>query len=176
MHDLLKHARDNSTLDVKFKRENVQLKDPKAATYPLLYMTGHHEFPWTQKRWPLAAVPEGRRAAVGRRLLRPAGLRHGFPPRDRQGASRQKLEKLPLDHPIYHGHYDIRRWTTRRGSARTSAVGRAGAGGDHVDGRLAVVYSKFDLGNGWEQFPHAYSYGYSDKDAWPSAPMSSCRP
>ena len=28
-----------------------------------------------------------------------------------------------------------------------------------LDGRLAVVYSRFDLGNGWEQFPHAYSYG-----------------
>ena len=34
-----------------------------------------------------------------------------------------------------------------------------------LDGRLAVVYSRFDLGNGWEQFPHPYTYGYSDKDA-----------
>jgi hypothetical protein len=34
-----------------------------------------------------------------------------------------------------------------------------------LDGRLAVVYSRFDLGNGWEQFPHPYAYGYSDKDA-----------
>jgi hypothetical protein len=28
-----------------------------------------------------------------------------------------------------------------------------------------VVYSKFDLGNGWEQFPHAYSYGVQDEAA-----------
>ncbi len=34
-----------------------------------------------------------------------------------------------------------------------------------LDGRLAVVYSRFDLGNGWEQFPHPYTYSYSDKDA-----------
>ena len=27
------------------------------------------------------------------------------------------------------------------------------------------MYSKFDLGNGWEQFPHAYSYGVKDEDA-----------
>jgi len=28
-----------------------------------------------------------------------------------------------------------------------------------------VVYSRFDLGNGWEQFPHAYSHGLKDDDA-----------
>ena len=34
-----------------------------------------------------------------------------------------------------------------------------------VDNRLVVIYSKFDLGNGWEQFPHAYSYGLKDESA-----------
>jgi hypothetical protein len=28
-----------------------------------------------------------------------------------------------------------------------------------------VVYSKFDLGNGWEQFPHPYSHGLKDESA-----------
>ncbi|GAG46971.1 unnamed protein product, partial [marine sediment metagenome] len=36
VHNLLKHARDNSTLEVKFKRENVRPNDPKVATCPLL--------------------------------------------------------------------------------------------------------------------------------------------
>ena len=34
-----------------------------------------------------------------------------------------------------------------------------------LDGRLAVVYSRFDLGNGWEQFPHPYSYGLKDESS-----------
>ena len=34
-----------------------------------------------------------------------------------------------------------------------------------IDGRLAVLYSRFDLGNGWEQFPHPYSYGLKDQSA-----------
>ena len=34
-----------------------------------------------------------------------------------------------------------------------------------IDGRLAVIYSRFDLGNGWEQFPHPYSYGLKDESA-----------
>ena len=33
------------------------------------------------------------------------------------------------------------------------------------DGRLAVVYSRFNLGNGWERFPHPYSRGYASDDA-----------
>ena len=37
--------------------------------------------------------------------------------------------------------------------------------GISLDGRLAVVYSKFDLGNGWEQFSHAYSYGLKEESA-----------
>ena len=28
-----------------------------------------------------------------------------------------------------------------------------------------MIYSRFDLGNGWEQFPHAYSYGLKDESA-----------
>jgi hypothetical protein len=35
IHNLLKYARDNSTLEVKFKRQNVRLKDPKTTSYPL---------------------------------------------------------------------------------------------------------------------------------------------
>ena len=34
-----------------------------------------------------------------------------------------------------------------------------------LDGRLAVAYSRFDLGDGWEQFAHPYAYGYGEKDA-----------
>jgi len=55
VHNLLKHARDNSTLEVKFKRQNVQLKDPKTTTYPLLYMTGHREFVWSAEEVAMLA-------------------------------------------------------------------------------------------------------------------------
>ena len=37
---------------------------------------------------------------------------------------------------------------------------------DRILNRIYVfVYSRFDLGNGWEQFPHPYSYGYEAEDA-----------
>ena len=167
MHNLLKYARDNSTLEVKFKRENVRLTDPKAATYPLLYMTGHREFHFNQEE-------------VGRlqRYLKAGGIlladaccgRMAFDLAFRREIAKvfpgQKLQRLPPDHPLYHCHYDVNRveYTprVREDFGRLSAPELEGL---TVDGRLAVVYSRFDLGNGWEQFPHAYSYGLKDEAA-----------
>ncbi len=168
VHNLLKHARDNSTLDVKFKRENVKLKDPKAATYPLLYMTGHREFAWNAEE-------------VGRlqRYLKAGGLlladaccgRLSFDMGFRREIAKvfpgQKLEKLPLDHPFYHSHYDIGAVEyTPRVREDFGPLDAPELEGITIDGKLAVVYSKFDIGNGWEQFPHAYSYGLKDDDAF----------
>ena len=123
VHNLLKFARDNSTLEVKFKRENVSLKDPKAATYPLLYMTGHRDFLWSRGRGRRAGtLPEGRRAAAGRRLLRAAGVRRLFPPRDRQGPARARSSNA--FRPIIRyttATTTSSRWSTRRGCARISA-------------------------------------------------------
>jgi len=167
VHNLLKHARDNSTLEVKFKRENVQLKDPKAATYPLLYMTGHREFVWSQEE----AGRLLRYLKAGGILLADACCgRMNFDTAFRRELAKvvanQPLEKIPLDHPIYHCHYDITTVDyTPRGREDFGPFDAPELEGITLDGRLAVVYSKFDLGNGWEQFPHAYSYGLRDESA-----------
>jgi len=167
VHNLLKHARDNSTLEVKFKRANVHLKDPKAATYPLLYMTGHREFTWNKEE-------------VGRlqRYLKAGGLlladaccgRMSFDMAFRREIAKvfpeHNLQRLPQDHPLYHCHYDVRRVeVTPRVREDFGPVETPELEGITADGRLMVVYSRFDLGNGWEQFPHAYSYGLKDKSA-----------
>ena len=78
----------------------------------------------------------------------------------------QKLQRLPEGHPLYHCHHDI-------GAVDYTPRVREDFGpfttpeleGITLDGRLAVIYSKFDLGNGWEQFPHPYSYGLTDASA-----------
>ncbi len=167
VHNLLKFARDHSTLEVKFKREDVTLKDPRTATFPLLYMTGHHDFLWS-----------GEEAAALQRYLKAGGLlladaccgRLAFDAAFRREMEKvlpgQKLARLPADHPLYHCHYDIRQvdYTprVREDYGQSTAPELEGI---TLDGKLAVVYSRFDLGNGWEQFPHAYSYGLSDQSA-----------
>ncbi len=167
VHNLLKHARDNSTMEVKFKRQNVQLKDPEAATYPLLYMTGHREFAFSADD-------------VGRlqRYLKAGGMlmadaccgRLAFDAAFRQQIAKvlpeHKLQPLPLDHPIYHCLYNIQSVNyTPRVREDFGPQTAPHLEGISLDGRLAVLYSRFDLGNGWEQFPHPYSYGVQDDDA-----------
>jgi hypothetical protein len=164
---LLKFARDNSTLEVKFKRENVRLKEPRAAGYPLLYITGHHEFAWS-----------GEEAAALQRYLKAGGLlladaccgRLDFDAALRREIAKalpdHRLERLAADHPLYHSLSDIKQVEyTPRVREDFGSLDAPELEGISIDGRLAVIYSRFDLGNGWEQFPHAYSYGLKDESA-----------
>ena len=163
VHNLLKYARDNSTLDVKFKRENVTLGDPKVAT---LSAALHHRAPrfrLDRRRGGRAgAIPEGRRAAAGRRLLRPAGVRRRLPPRDCQGAARTAGSNASRQNTRSTTAYTTsNRSNTRRGCARISAqLERARIGGHHArrpaGGDLQPLRSGQRLG----AVPaHAYSYG-----------------
>ena len=167
VHNLLKYARDNSTLGVKFKRQNVQLKDPKTTTYPLLYMTGHREFAWSPQEVGMLQ----RYLKAGGVLLADACCgRISFDMAFRREIGKvfpgKSLEKLPPDHPLYHCHNDIREVDyTPRVREDYGPFTSPELEGVTIDGRLAVIYSKFDLGNGWEQFPHAYSYGLKDESA-----------
>lgn len=167
VHNLLKFARDNSTLNVRFKRVNASLKDPQVATYPLLYMTGHYEF-----------VLDDQERTLLRRYLQAGGMlfadaccgRLAFDAAFRREMEQvlpgARLERIPPDHPIYHTHFDIERVQyTPRVREDFGPLDTPELEGISIDGRLAVVYSRFDLGNGWEQFPHPYSYGLQDEDA-----------
>jgi hypothetical protein len=168
-HNLLKFARDNSTLEVKFKRTELRLDklDARSATYPLLYLTGHREFRWSAEETELLR----RYLTAGGFLLADACCgRLAFDQAFRREIAKvfpdKKLERLHPDHPFYHCHYDIKRVDyTPRVREDFGPFEIPEIEGISVDGRLAVIYSRFDLGNGWEQFPHAYSYGLKDEFA-----------
>ena len=167
VHNLLKHVRDNSTMEVKFKRENVRLTDPKVAGYPLLYITGHRGFAWSADE----AAALARYLNAGGLLLADACCgRMAFDMAFRREMAKalpeHPLERLPADHPVYHSHYDIQQVAyTPRVHEDFGQLTAPELEGITVNGRLAVVYSRFDLGNGWEQFPHAYSHGLQEESA-----------
>jgi hypothetical protein len=167
VYNLLKHVRDHSTLGVKFKRVNVKPGDARAMGYPLLYMTGHDDFHWTadEAAWLQHYLKAGglllADACCGRLAFHVAFNRELA-----KVLPEHKLEPIPLDHPVYHAHNDIERVAYTPRVAEDFGPSTAPAlSGISLDGRLAVIYSRFDLGNGWEQFPHPYAYGYGDSDA-----------
>jgi hypothetical protein len=167
VHNLLRHARDHSTVEVKFKRADVRLSDPAAARYPLLYLTGHDDFRFSAEE----AARLGAYLKAGGMLLADACCgRTAFDSAFRRELARAlpgaSLETLPRDHPLYSAHYEIDRVDyTPRVAEDYGETHAPSLEGIMMDGRLAVAYSRFDLGNGWEQFPHPYSYGYADQDA-----------
>jgi hypothetical protein len=167
VHNLLKYVRDNSTLEVKFKRVNVRLKDPRTMQYPLLYMTGHDDFRWTREEADLLQ----KYLKAGGMLLADAccgrmAFHQAFVRELGKALPEHKLEPLPRDHPLYSLHNQIEQVTyTPRVAEDFGGTTAPTLQGITLNGRLAVVYSRFDLGNGWEQFPHPYAYGYSDRDA-----------
>jgi hypothetical protein len=142
----------------------VELTSPQTATYPILYMTGHHEFHWNEEE--VARLQ--RYLAAGGLLVADACCgRVAFDAAFRRELAKvlpeNRLQRLPGDHPLYHCHNDITQVEyTPRVREDYGPFDTPELEGISIDGRLAVIYSKFDLGNGWEQFPHAYSYGVKD--------------
>lgn len=167
VHNLLRTARESSTIHVKFKREDVRLSEPEALAHPLLYMTGHHDFHFSDLE---AERLRGYLQAGGLLLSDACCGRLSYDAAFRRELQRvlpgEQLETLPADHPVYHMVQDI-------GAVQYSPLVEKDFGnltaptleGITLNGKLAVIHSRFDLGDGWEMFPHAFSRGYGSDDA-----------
>jgi hypothetical protein len=167
VHNLLRHVRANSTLNVRFRRATARPGDVQALNYPLLYITGHYNFTWTEQQvgWMRRYLTAGGMLLADACCGRLAFYR-AFEREMARVLPDHRLQDLPLDHPIYSIPCSIRNVDyTPRVAEDFANLRTPSLKGVTLNGRLAVVYSRFDLGNGWEQFPHPYSYGYSDRDA-----------
>ena len=167
VHNLLKAARRDTTLDVKFKKAAVDLTRNDALGYPVLYMTGHREFQLRDtevKR--LRAFLKAGGMLVADACCGRVSFDRAFRRELAKVLPNDRLKDLPGNHPLYTIHHKVDRVTY-------TPLVRNDFGdlqdpmfeGITKDGRLVVLYSRFDLGNGWERFPHPYSRGYSSDDA-----------
>ena len=105
---LLKYLAENTTVSVQFKKENVDLRSIDAFTHPILYMTGHDDFKLADEE-----------VANLRRYLSAGGVlvanaccgRKSFDTAFRREIARvlpdQKLQRVPLDHPIYKSVFQV---------------------------------------------------------------------
>ena len=165
--NLLKHVAKNSTMEVQFKRANVDLRKVDAFSYPFLYLTGHKEFRLTKEE--IVAL---------RSYLRNGGLllsdaccgRTAFDRAFRREIKRvlpeKDLQALPSNHPLYSSRHVISsaRYTDMVRQAKPD-LDRPALEGISLGGVTCVVYSQYDMGCGWEQMVHPYSKGYDGEDA-----------
>ena len=165
--NLLKHVGKNSTMEVQFKRANVDLRKVDAFRYPFLYITGHKDFRFSKEEMTSL-----------RSYLRNGGLlladsccgRTAFDSAFRREIKRalpdKELAQLPSSHPIYSSRHTIRsaQYTEMVRQARPELAAPS-LEGISLGGVTCVVYSSFDLGCGWENMVHPYSKGYESEDS-----------
>jgi Domain of unknown function (DUF4159) len=167
-NSLLLGLKENTTVPVDFTPHAVGLDDPETGDFPLLFMTGHYNFTLTDKET----------AGLARYLRRGGTLivsaAAGLKPFDR--AFRRELKKaipdaelirLPPTHPLFTGG-----WNTVNRVVYTPAALKDRPDleypeffGLFLDGRLAVVYTPYDLMSGINRESNAYAKGLTSDDA-----------
>ncbi len=170
--NLAKHCLNRSTLQLRFRREDVDLKKAAALEQPLLYMTGHDEFAFSASE-----------IARLRRYLTSGGVLFADACCGRSAfdkAFRRELAKILPDHPLRplapdHQLFRMVADTSRVAPTAALAAKRKGAGapplaqpafeGVHLGSGLAVVYSSLGIGCGWEDEACPYCLGYAPASA-----------
>ncbi len=165
--NLMKFIAAHTTLNVQFKRVPVSLTEEKAFDHVVLYMTGLRDFKFTDGevsglRTYLASggvlVAD---AAAGRK-----GFDAAFRREIRRVLPKAALGTVGLSSPLYAAPFKIAAVDyTDAVKALEPDLNAPTLEGIAIDGSLAVIYSRFSLGNGWEQIPYTYSLGYGDADA-----------
>ncbi len=164
---LLKHLAENTTVEVKFSKENVDLTHIDAFAHPILYMTGHEDF--TLKAEEVANLR--RYLAAGGVLFANACCgREGFDQAFRREIKRvlpdRDLAPLPAEHPVYASVYPIREvHYTPLVEHEHPGLARPPLEGIPLENQLRVIYSRYGLVNGWSGAPNPYARGVEGDDA-----------
>ncbi len=166
--NLLRYADEQTTLGVRFRREGVDLRTDGVFEHPVLYMTGHDDFLLSQKEMDTL-----------RRYFRMGGVvfadaccgRKAFDAAFRREMARvlpgTELRVLPLDHELFRSAGDPIR-EIRYGPAVRATDPELAAPvieGIETGGSLAVIYSRFGLGCGWEGEECPFCRGVAPRDA-----------
>jgi uncharacterized protein YegL len=164
---LLASLRKRHHLDFHGAPVNVAADDEALFDSPFLYITGHHAMKLTapQRRRLREYVQAGgfimAEACCGRKAFDEdfrALMRELFP--------HSPLQRLPSDHAIYQRPYRIETVQLSHPPGTGSLIRTAPRlEAIHLDGRLAVVYSRDDLGCGWAAGP-GITCGVAEGDAY----------
>jgi len=166
---LLDTVSGTSSMKVSFATQPLKLDGEQLTSFPFIYMTGHTDFALSNAE--VAALQKYLKA--GGFLMADACCgRKAFDAAFRRELKRvlpeHKLETLDPRHPLYSVHYKVGAVNYSQAAVvqgKVKSPGPAALEGITVNGELAVVYSPYDMGCGWELKPHPYGIGYESADA-----------
>jgi len=165
---LLDTVSATTSLKVSFETQALKLDSKELTTYPFIYMTGHGNFELSKAE---AQALRNYLNAGGFLLADACCGRRTFDlafRREMEKVVPQRLKALEPTHPIFSTQYKIggvnftQAALVQKGLKNPSPPSLEAI---TLNGQLAVVYSQYDLGCGWELKPHPYGIGYESKDA-----------
>lgn len=166
---LLDTVSGTTSLKVSFATQPLRLDSKQLTAFPFLYITGHGNFELSD---PEVSALRAYLKAGGFLMADACCGRRAFDVAFRRTMQRvlpnHKLQRLAADHPIFSIHNPI----TSVHYTQAAVVERKQPSpsppvleGIILDGNLAVAYSPYDMGCGWELKPHPYAVGYESRDA-----------
>jgi hypothetical protein len=167
-NSLLSGLKENTNIDVDYTPYTVTLDDKRLGHFPLLFMTGHYDF----KLSDAEAAGLARYLKRGGLLVATAGA--GLHPFDRafkrelkKVFPRAELIKLPPTHPLFSGGWNpVEHVAYSPPALRDNPTLEAPEFYAYfIDGRIAILYSPYDLMSGVNRESNAYAKGVLDADA-----------
>ncbi|HZU95108.1 MAG TPA: DUF4159 domain-containing protein [Planctomycetota bacterium] len=164
---LLKATAQTTNTKVSFGRKDISLADPDLASHPFLYLTGHGDFTLSDDEVKGLA----KFLANGGFLLADACCGNlGFAVAFRRELKRcfpdRELALLPKEHPVFSAFHEIATVAyTPQVRADFHDLAAPHLEGLTVGDETRVIYSRFDLGCGWEGEAHPFALGVEAADA-----------
>ena len=153
--------------EVKFKRQVVDLDRGDFFQLPLLYITGHGHFSFSTR----GAEALRRYLLAGGMLFADAccgnlSFDESFRREITKVFPRRRLRPIPPNRHIFRSLFQIREIAyTPLVQFQNPDLNLPMLEGIEINGKLAVVYSRYDLGNGWEGEPRPFAKGWDRVDA-----------
>jgi hypothetical protein len=167
-NSLLSGLKENTNIEVDYAPYVVTLDDPQTGHFPVLFMTGHYDFQLSDAE----AAGLAHYLKRGGLLVATAGA--GLKPFDRafkrelrKVFPRAQLLKLAPTHPLFSSGWNgLERVTYTPAALRDNpTLDAPEVYAYFLDGRIAVLYSPYDVMSGVNREQNAYAKGLVDADA-----------
>ena len=165
---VMQGLKDNTGIDVDYAPHVIALDDEAIGDYPLIFMTGHYDFEWTDEQIT------GLRDYLNKGGTLVASAAAGLKPFDeafqrelKRVFNDQDLIKLPPSHPLFAAGWNrIGRVEYTSPALRDDPTLQFPEFyGLFIDDRLAVIYTPFDLFSAVNRESNAYAKGVTSDDA-----------
>lgn len=166
---ILDKFHEQTRTPVSFARREVDLDSSRLFDFPLVYITGHHDFELSlsERRNLRRYLEQG-----GTLLAESCCGRKGFDKGIRRVISqifdRSEFTELTPPHPLFSYPNDVRKAAPRPALARRLQTEKEiipRLYGLYINNRLAIIYSPHDLSSGWEMAESPYCAGLLPGDA-----------